>query len=67
MFDWIKSYLTDRLQHVNIGDSYSDAASMKLGVPQVSIRDPLLFLNYLNFFMSKSPEGLYKTPSTLNF
>ena len=44
MLDWIKSYFTDRLLYVNTGDSYSNTASIKSGVPQGSIHGPLLFL-----------------------
>ena len=43
MLDWIKSHLTDRLEYVNIGDSYSDTASMKWGVPQGPILAPFYF------------------------
>ena len=28
MLDWIESYLTDRVQNINIGDSYSNTANM---------------------------------------
>ena len=55
MSDLTKSYPTNRLQNVNIGDSYSNTASIKLGLPQGSILGPLLFLIYMND-MHKSTE-----------
>ena len=48
MLDRIKAYITERLQCVNIADSYSDTAAFKWGVPQRSKFDPLLFLFHIN-------------------
>ena len=45
---WFASYLEDRQQIVQIGDTHSDSCSIKCGVPQGSILGPLLFLIYVN-------------------
>ena len=45
---WFASYLEDRQQIVQIGDTHSDSCSIKCGVPQGSKLGPLLFLIYVN-------------------
>ena len=44
----LRSYLTDRKQHVKIDGNLSDWQIMKCGVPQGSILGPLLFNIYMN-------------------
>ena len=45
---WFSSYLTGRLQYVEIDGISSDVLPLTTGVPQGSILGPLLFLIYMN-------------------
>ena len=46
--NWFKSYLFNRKQFVSINGHVSNQTSVKYGVPQGSVLDPLLFLIYVN-------------------
>ena len=45
---WFQSYLNDRQQCTEIGNTQSNLEYIKCGVPQGSILGPLLFLLYIN-------------------
>ena len=48
--DWLKSYISDRMSRVSIGDYSSEYQKMTHGVPQGSVLGPLLFSIYLSPF-----------------
>lgn len=48
LIEWIKDYLSRRVQYVDFCGTVSDYNSINCGVPQGSILGPLLFLLYIN-------------------
>ena len=45
---WVKSFLSNRTQHVSINGSHSALANVTSGVPQGSVLGTVLFLLYIN-------------------
>jgi hypothetical protein len=52
LFAWLKTFLSDRTQSVQIDDSSSTTRAVISGVPQGSVIGPVLFLIYINDIVS---------------
>ena len=48
VYDWIKSFLTNRKQRVAIGGEFSKWKSVLSGIPQGSVLGPILFILFVN-------------------
>lgn len=55
---WIKSFLSNRVQRVVLGDSASDWAPVTSGVPQGTVLGPLLFSIFVDDIDKIIPEGI---------
>ena len=52
--EWLSDVVTDRTQHVHVGDSLSDPGSPTAGVPQGSPLSPTLFILFINSVTSST-------------
>ena len=57
--NWFQSYLFNRSFLVNVGNNFSQPASVSCDVPQDSILGPLLFLVYVNDMLQAAKYDLF--------
>ena len=57
LLSWMKSYLSNRNQFVQVNEVKSDTSFIKFGVPQGSILGPKLFSLYVNDFPESITSG----------
>ena len=48
VIDWVKSYLSSRVQRVYANNTYSSFRTIKQGVPQGTVLGPLFYILYAN-------------------
>ena len=56
VWNWFKTYLTERKFYVDINNNYSETKISRMGVPQGSVIGPIMFLLYLNDLYHCSPN-----------
>lgn len=53
----IRSYFTDRRQHIKIDDKISHSRNINYGVPQGTVLGPIFFILYMNSILNLNIEG----------
>jgi len=48
LFEWMRSFLSNRIQQTRVGSQLSSVAQITTGVGQGSVLGPLLFLLFIN-------------------
>ena len=58
MFNWIKSYLYNRMARVFVDRVHSKKILLRHGVPQGGVLSPTLFLLFISDLVSELPKGV---------
>lgn len=54
--NWIKSYLTSRIQRVQVNGKLSKSKEVTFGIPQGTVLGPILFILYTNTITTSIPD-----------
>ena len=57
LHNWLKSYLSNRLQYTLVNGVKSKMQSVSVGIPQGSVLGPKLFALYISYSPSSVPSG----------